>query len=71
MTRRLLQRPLRQTEEQMSELKARFKMMPAHAVIMIIAALYSFASIFIPMFKLYVQYVPKRTYLLKKAERLN
>ena len=48
----------------MSELKARFKMMPPHAVIMIIAALCSFASIFIPMFKLYVQYVPKRTYSL-------
>ena len=59
-----LQRLRRQPEEQMSELKARFKMMPAHAVIMIFAALYSFASIFIPMFKLYVQYVPKRTYSL-------
>ena len=61
---RLLQRLRRQPEDQMSELKARFKMMPAHAVIMIFAALYSFASIFIPMFKLYVQYVPKRTYSL-------
>ena len=59
-----LQRLRRQPEDQMSELKARFKMMPAHAVIMIFAALYSFASIFIPMFKLYVQYVPKRTYSL-------
>ena len=60
----LLIQPQRQTEAQMSELKARFKMMPPHAVIMIIAALFSFASIFIPMFKLYVQYVPKRTYSL-------
>jgi ABC-type spermidine/putrescine transport system permease subunit I len=59
-----LQRLRKQPEDQMSELKARFKMMPAHAVIMIFAALYSFASIFIPMFKLYVQYVPKRTYSL-------
>lgn len=59
-----LQRLQKQPEDQMSELKARFKMMPAHAVIMIFAALYSFASIFIPMFKLYVQYVPKRTYSL-------
>ena len=31
---------------------------------MIFAALFSFASIFIPMFELFVQYVPVRNYSL-------
>ena len=48
----------------MTELKARLKVMPVHAFVMIFAALYSFASIFIPMFELFVQYVPYRTYSL-------
>ena len=48
----------------MAELKARYKMMPPFAMVMIITALYSFASIFIPMFEVYVQYVPNRCYSL-------
>ena len=48
----------------MTELKARIKVMPVHAFVMIFAALYSFVSIFIPMFELFVQYVPFRTYSL-------
>ncbi|MBR3143053.1 MAG: hypothetical protein IKF09_07920, partial [Clostridiales bacterium] len=48
----------------MTELKARLKVMPVHAFVMIFAALYSFISIFIPMFELFVQYVPFRTYSL-------
>ena len=48
----------------MTELKARIKLMPVHAFVMIFAALYSFVSIFIPMFELFVQYVPFRTYSL-------
>ena len=48
----------------MTELKARLKVMPVHAFVMIFAALYSFVSIFIPMFELFVQYVPFRTYSL-------
>ena len=35
-----LQRLRKQPEDQMSELKARFKMMPAHAVIMIFARIW-------------------------------
>ena len=38
--------------------------MPLHAFVMIFAALFSFVSIFIPMFELYVQYVPVRNYSL-------
>ena len=38
--------------------------MPLHAFVMIFAALFSFASIFIPMFELFVQYVPVRNYSL-------
>lgn len=38
--------------------------MPIHAFVMIFAALFSFASIFIPMFQLFVQYVPVRNYSL-------
>ena len=48
----------------MTELKARIKVMPVHAFVMVFAALYSFISIFIPMFELFVQYVPYRTYSL-------
>ena len=48
----------------MTELKARIKVMPLHAFVMIFAALYSFISIFIPMFELFVKYVPYRTYSL-------
>ena len=48
----------------MTELKARIKVMPVHAFVMVFAALYSFISIFIPMFELFVQYVPFRTYSL-------
>ena len=46
----------------MTELKARIKVMPLHAFVMIFAAVYSFISIFIPMFELFIQYVPFRTY---------
>ena len=38
--------------------------MPLHAFVMIFAALFSFVSIFIPMFQLFVQYVPVRNYSL-------
>lgn len=38
--------------------------MPIHAFVMIFAAVFSFASIFIPMFQLFVQYVPVRNYSL-------
>ena len=38
--------------------------MPFHAFVMIFAALYSFISIFIPMFQLFVQYVEVRNYSL-------
>ena len=38
--------------------------MPIHAFVMIFAAIFSFASIFIPMFQLFVQYVPVRNYSL-------
>ena len=48
----------------MTELKSKIKLMPVHAFVMIFAALYSFISIFIPMFELFVQYVPFRTYSL-------
>ncbi len=48
----------------MAELKARYKMMPPFAMGMILAALFSFVAIFIPMFDLYVQYVPQRCYSL-------
>ncbi|MCR4689527.1 MAG: ABC transporter permease [Saccharofermentans sp.] len=48
----------------MAELKARYKMMPPFAMVMIVAAIFSFVSIFIPMFELYVQYVPQRCYSL-------
>jgi ABC-type spermidine/putrescine transport system permease subunit I len=43
-----------------AELKSKLKLMPLHAFVMIFAAVFSFASIFIPMFQLYVQYVPVR-----------
>lgn len=48
----------------MSKLKARIKLMPLHAVVMCIAALLSFASVFVPMFELYVQYRRQRIYSL-------
>lgn len=48
----------------MKDLGNRIKLMPIHAIIMCLAALYSFVSIFIPMFQLYVNYVPIRTYSL-------
>ena len=48
----------------MTELKSRIKLMPVHAFVMIFAALFSFISIFIPMFELFIQYVPFRTYSL-------
>jgi len=48
----------------MKELGNRIKLMPVHAIIMCFATLYSFVSIFIPMFQLYVSYVPLRTYSL-------
>lgn len=48
----------------MTELKAKIKVMPVHIFVMLFSAVYSFASIFIPMFELYIQYVPFRTYSL-------
>ena len=51
----------------MTEPKARIKVMPLHAFVMIFAAVYSFISIFIPMFELFIQYVPFRTYSLFTA----
>ena len=47
-----------------AEFKKKIKLMPIHAFVMIFAALFSFASIFIPMFQLFVQYVPVRNYSL-------
>ncbi len=47
-----------------AELKSKIKLMPLHAFVMIFAAIFSFASIFIPMFQLFVQYVPVRNYSL-------
>ena len=47
-----------------AELKTKIKLMPIHAFVMIFAALFSFVSIFIPMFELFVQYVPVRNYSL-------
>ena len=48
----------------MSDIRSRFKLMPLHGIIMCIAATLSFVSVFIPMFELFVQYVPFRTYSL-------
>ena len=47
-----------------AELKSKIKLMPLHAFVMIFSALFSFVSIFIPMFQLFVQYVPVRNYSL-------
>ena len=48
----------------MSRLKSRIRLMPAHALVMCITAIISLASIFIPMFELFVQYTSQRRYSL-------
>ena len=48
----------------MSDIKSRFKLMPLHGIIMSIAAMLSFISVFVPMFELFVQYKKERTYSL-------
>lgn len=48
----------------MTELRRRIEVMPFHAVVMCVAAFVSLISMFVPMFELYVQYVPRRVYSL-------
>ena len=48
----------------MRELQNRIKLMPLHGVVMCIAAILSFVSIFVPMFELFVQYKRVRVYSL-------
>ncbi|MCQ2528022.1 MAG: ABC transporter permease [Saccharofermentans sp.] len=48
----------------MSNLKARIRVMPIHAIIMCIAAFLSLASIFVPIFELFVQYQKRNVYSL-------
>ena len=46
----------------MSELKERFKLLPLHAIVMALSGFASLIFMFIPMFELYVQYVPRKVY---------
>ena len=48
----------------MSNLKAKIKVMPIHAIVMCLAAFISMASIFVPVFELFVQYNKRRVYSL-------
>ncbi len=48
----------------MTDIKNKFKVLPAHAVIMIVASLLSLVSMFIPMFDLNVMYRSRRVYSL-------
>ena len=48
----------------MRELQNRIKLMPLHGIVMCIAAILSFVSVFIPMFELFVQYKRVRVYSL-------
>ena len=48
----------------MKDIGKKISLMPIHAYIMCFAALFSFASIFIPMFELVVQYKKQKTYSL-------
>ena len=46
----------------MRELKERFKLLPLHAIVMALAGFVSLVAMFVPMFELYVQYVPRKVY---------
>ena len=46
----------------MSELKERFKLLPLHAIVMAVVGFISLVFMFVPMFELYVQYVPRKVY---------
>ncbi len=48
----------------MKDIGKKLSLMPIHAMIMCFAALFSFVSIFIPMFEVFVQYQHQRTYSL-------
>ena len=48
----------------MKDISSRIKLMPMHGIVMCIAAILSFVSVFIPMFSLFVQYKNYRTYSL-------
>ena len=48
----------------MTGLKKRLSLLPLHAVVMLISALLSLVSVFIPMFELFVQYKRQRLYSL-------
>ncbi|MCQ2515284.1 MAG: ABC transporter permease [Saccharofermentans sp.] len=48
----------------MKDISNRIKVMPIHGFVMCFAAIFSFISIFIPMFELFVQYKSQRTYSL-------
>ena len=48
----------------MSELKKKFAVMPMHAIVMSLCSLLSIVGMFVPMFELYVQYVPRVNYSL-------
>jgi len=48
----------------MKDIQNRIKVVPLHGFVMCFAAIFSFISIFIPMFELFVQYKSQRTYSL-------
>lgn len=48
----------------MSELKKKLAVMPMHAIVMSLCSLLSIVGMFVPMFELYVQYVPRVNYSL-------
>lgn len=48
----------------MRKLKARISVMPIHAIVMCLASIFSFVSLFIPMFELYVKFTKRSTYSL-------
>lgn len=48
----------------MRELKSKIALMPFHSIVMAIVGLFSLASMFVPIFQVYVQYVPRKVYSL-------
>lgn len=48
----------------MRELKSKIALMPFHSIVMALVGLFSLASMFVPIFQVNVQYVPRRTYSL-------
>ena len=48
----------------MRELKSKIALMPFHSIVMAIVGFISLVSMFVPIFQLYVQYVPRRVYSL-------